>query len=121
MSNLERIENYSYLLERCEKALREKNVVTLETLNALGIQLDQGGEYEEVMGVWGRTKVLGEDHKDTMGTLMSLGIVYKELKNFEKGLEYYERALKGYEGTMGKNHPNTLVTVINIAIFIKVD
>ncbi|GMI01044.1 hypothetical protein TrLO_g484 [Triparma laevis f. longispina] len=71
-----------------------------DDVHSLGCQLSDNGEYEEVMEVWERhlaerTKVLGEDNKDALGTLMSLGIVYKELKNFEKRLEYYERALKG--------------------------
>ncbi|GMH61552.1 hypothetical protein TL16_g03280 [Triparma laevis f. inornata] len=42
--------------------------------------------------------------------------VYRNLGNYEKALEYYERALKGSETTMGKTHPQTLATVGNIAI-----
>ena len=38
------------------------------------------------------------------------------MKDYEKALEYYERALKGKEKTLGKTHPNTLSTVYNIAI-----
>ena len=34
---------------------------------------------------------------------------------YEKALEYYERALKGREKTLGKTHPDTLSTVMNIA------
>ena len=52
-----------------------------------------GGEDE---GVWGRSQ----------------GYVW----DVEKALEYYERALKGYEKTLGKAYPSTLGTVMNIAI-----
>ena len=45
----------------------------------------------------GRTKVLGEDHQDTLGTLNNFGNVYADLKNNEKALECYERALEGSE------------------------
>ena len=31
-------------------------------------------------------------------------------------MEYYERALKGFEKTMGTNHPLTLSATMNIAI-----
>ena len=58
---------------------------------------------------------LGEDHKKTLGTVGKLGIVYKKLKEYDKALEYYERALKGSEMMMGKTHPSTLGTVMNIA------
>ena len=46
----------------------------------------------------------------------NLGTVYDDLKDYEKALEYYERALKGKEKTLGKTHPQTLMTVMNIAI-----
>ncbi|GMH57950.1 hypothetical protein TrLO_g7276 [Triparma laevis f. longispina] len=49
-------------------------------------------------------------------TLNNLGSVYDDLKNYEKAFEYYEKDLKGSEKTLGKNHPDTLATVMNIAI-----
>jgi len=64
----------------------------------------------------GQEKVLGEDHKKTLGSLNNLGTVYHKMKDYEKALEYYERALKGREKTLGKTHPDTLNTVGNIAI-----
>jgi len=62
--------------------------------------LDEKGEIEEAKEVWerclaGRMKVLGGGHPDTFGTLNNLGVVYRELGNYEKALEYRERALKG--------------------------
>ena len=48
-------------------------------------------------------------------TFRDLGEVYSTL-NYEKSLKYYERALKGQEKTLGKSHPNTLETVMGIAI-----
>ena len=62
----------------------------------------------------GQEKVLGEDHKDTLTTVNNLGEVYREMKDYEKALEYYERDLKGSEKTLGKTHPDTLSTVNNI-------
>ena len=38
------------------------------------------------------------------------------MENYEKALEYYERALKGYEKVLGTTRPNTLMSVMNIAI-----
>ena len=55
--------------------------------------------------------MLGEDHTLTLGTLGNLGVVYRRLENYEKAMEYYERASDGKEKTMGKTHPDTLATV----------
>lgn len=52
----------------------------------------------------------------TLGTVNNLGAAYSRLKNFEKALvEYYEKALKAKERILGKNHPSTFGTVVNIA------
>ena len=64
----------------------------------------------------GRETVLGEDHKDTVGTVNNLGALYNDrLKDYEMALEYFERALKAREKISGKTHPDTLITVCNIA------
>ncbi|GMH81991.1 hypothetical protein TL16_g09111 [Triparma laevis f. inornata] len=121
MSDVEKIEKLRDLVKKKERALGEENVVTLETLNSLGVQPKVNGEYEAAIKVLdrclaGRMKALGEDHQQTLMTLKMLGVVYRTLKNCEKELEYYERALKGYEKKLGKNHPSTLDTMMNIAI-----
>jgi tetratricopeptide (TPR) repeat protein len=123
-SNEEMIEKLRDLVARMKAALGEDNETTLDTLNSLGIQLKNIGDYEEARKAYekcllGQEKVLGEDHKDTLATVNNLGNVYDNIKDYEKALEYYERALKGREKTLGKTHPDTLSTVVNIAIVYK--
>ncbi|GMH56586.1 hypothetical protein TrLO_g14347 [Triparma laevis f. longispina] len=103
----ELIEKLRELVKRMERVLGEENVVTLDTLNDLGVQLKDNGEYEEVIKVHerclaGRVKVLGEDHKDTLASMNKLGLAYKILRNYEKALEYYERALEDKERVLGR-------------------
>jgi hypothetical protein len=43
-----------------------------------------------------------------------MAIVFKNQGQYEKTLEWYGRALDGYEKTLGKDHPGTLNTVHNI-------
>jgi len=124
ISRGEKIEKLRDLAKRCERALGEENVVTLDTLNLLGIELYGNEEYEEAIKVYerclaGRMKMLGEDHTDTLGTVGNLGAVYDMLKNYDKALEYYERASRGKERTLGKNHPSSLTILMNIAIIYK--
>ncbi|GMH79874.1 hypothetical protein TL16_g08304 [Triparma laevis f. inornata] len=125
MSRREKIEKYRDLLKRMERALGEENVVTLDTLNALGNRPRENGEYDEAKEVYerclaGRMAVLGGGHKDKLGTLQNLGVVYSKLENYEKALECYERALTGKEKLLGKAHPETLMAVECIAIVYNV-
>ncbi|GMH80691.1 hypothetical protein TL16_g08655 [Triparma laevis f. inornata] len=101
MSVDERTEKLRDLLKRMERALGEENVVTLNTLDQLGIKLNKKGEDEEAKecmerSLAGRMKVLGEDHKDTLAKLNNLGIVNKkEVEELREGVgvlrESFER------------------------------
>ncbi|GMH60882.1 hypothetical protein TL16_g03146 [Triparma laevis f. inornata] len=121
MSKVKKVEKFRDLLKRCEGALGEENAVTLETLNGLGSRLQDSREYEEAKEVYerclaGQMKVLGEDHKDTLGSLNNLGLVYSNLENYDKALlGYFERTFKAKEGLWGETHPETIMTVMNFA------
>ncbi|GMH60067.1 hypothetical protein TrLO_g2220 [Triparma laevis f. longispina] len=125
VSGGEKFEEFRDMVKRMERVLGLENVVTLTALNALGSDLvhNNGGdpEYEEAIKVQerclaGRTKVLGEDHKETLGTFNNLGESYYGINNYEKALEYFERALRGKEQTLGTTHPDTLGIVDNVTI-----
>ena len=45
-----------------------------------------------------------------------MAIVFQDKGDYEKALEWYQRALDGHEKTLGKNYPDTLITVQNMAI-----
>ena len=67
-------------MKRCERALGEENVVTLETISQFGTTLTENGEIEEAIKVCegclaGRTKVLGEDHNHMLMAVNNLGKV----------------------------------------------
>ena len=96
-------------MKMMEIALGEESFVTLEALSDFGERLYQIGEFEEAREVSERClalrlKVSGEDHKDTLTSLDNLGIIYNQLKNREKALEYYERVLKVKEKTARMNN-----------------
>ncbi|GMH54520.1 hypothetical protein TrST_g12175, partial [Triparma strigata] len=60
----------------------------------------------------------GEDGEEGKLSLLD---AYHELEEYDMALEYYERALKGSEKAMGKNHPYTLMTMMNIAVVYEAD
>ena len=87
------------LVERAEEALGMESSVTLDTLNSLGVKLDDNGETEAARGIFercweGQESLLGEYHADTLATAENLSIVYKKLGDEEKAAEFLERSLQ---------------------------
>ena len=94
----ELINQLTLLLERAKKSLGEnKRVYALA--NSLGIELESRSRYNEamkykVMAFEGRKKLLGADAKDTLASLMNLGVLYRKMGNCKGAIECYERCLK---------------------------
>ena len=59
--------------------------------------------------------MLGEDALDTVGTLMNIGVLYYEAKDYEAALVFYTQALSCQSTSLGSTHPSTLTTVMNMA------
>ena len=53
-------------------------------------------------------EVLGEKHLDTATIFKNLGLVYENQGNYEKALEYYQKALKIRADVLGASHPATI-------------
>jgi tetratricopeptide (TPR) repeat protein len=63
----------------------------------------------------GQREVLGDDNKSTLKTWDSLGRAHEALQQYEKSLECYLLCLKGKRKLFGKTHPQTLMTIENLA------
>lgn len=93
---------------------------TAVALNALGLNLDSGGNpsaaqpvYECALAI--RKKVLGENHPDTATILNNLGFVMEARKDYQAALTHHERALAVRECTLGANHPDTGASMTHLA------
>jgi len=65
----------------------------------------------------GYEKALGVDHPYTLTTVDCMAFVFEKQEQYEKALEWYERALVGYEKALGVDHrntQNTLRSLINL-------
>ena len=51
--------------------------------------------------------MLGEEHKDTLGTMMNMGLLHHQTKTYEGALDFYRKALEVKERVLGKTnfHP----------------
>ena len=63
----------------------------------------------------GRRRVLGEEHKKTLGTLNNMGYLLQHMEDYEGALDYFHQSLRAQEKVLGKIHPDTLTTIVNMA------
>ena len=64
----------------------------------------------------GRRRVLGEEHIATLTWLNNLGGILHYMEDYKGALNYYQQALRVQEKVLGKTHPDTLRTILNVAI-----
>jgi tetratricopeptide (TPR) repeat protein len=64
---------------------------------------------------WTR-KLLRRDHPDTLVTINNIALLYNSQGEYRKALEWYGRALAGFERSLRRDHPDILSTVNNIAL-----
>ena len=58
-----------------------------------------------------REKVLGTEHPDTATSYNNIGSVYYAQSDYDKALEYFNKACSTFEIVFGLEHPNTKVTL----------
>ena len=61
-----------------------------------------------------RIKIYGTSHLDVANSYLNLGILYKEIWDFEKADEFFNEGKKIYEGFYGEN--NSKIVSINEAL-----
>ena len=61
----------------------------------------------------GRTRVLGEEHPETLTTLANLALTCKALGMYEKAIEMQRRELDLVTRVLGDEHPDTIVSMAN--------
>jgi tetratricopeptide (TPR) repeat protein len=117
-SDDERIVEFRRLRQMAKVSLPEE-AVTYDIANNLGAELDEKGKYEEAKVFWlaaleGWRRVLGEEHKKTLGSLGNMGNVLGNMKDYEGALGYFQQAFRVQEKVLGKTHPDTLMTIMNM-------
>ena len=58
--------------------------------------------------------LFGERHPDTATALNNVGFAYGHKGDYERALEYYERALKIRMDLFGERHPDTATALNNV-------
>ena len=63
-----------------------------------------------------KTRLYGEDHPDNVGQLMNLGLVYANIGEYGKGIEYSEKALELTKKYYGEEHPHNAIIYTNLGL-----
>ena len=92
------IAEFRALWERAKLTLPDE-AVTYDITNNLGERLRLEGSYEEskvihLAALERRRRVLGDEHKKTLGSLHNMGAVLQHIEDYEGALDYYQQALR---------------------------
>jgi tetratricopeptide (TPR) repeat protein len=61
-----------------------------------------------------KTRIAGSDSNDVALTLNNIGLVYKEKRDYQKALEYFEKSLKIFNAINGEGCANSTAVSKNI-------
>ena len=103
------------------KASLLDEAVSYDVAKILGDELRKKGNYEEAKGFFlvvleGRRTVLGDEHKGTLTSLDNMKVIPDLMRDYKGELDCYQHALMVQEKVLGKTHPDTLRTIMNMAI-----
>ncbi|MBN1972611.1 MAG: serine/threonine protein kinase [Sedimentisphaerales bacterium] len=109
--------------------LGEDNPTTLTSLHCLGwLEYNRGfsayetGDYEKannyylesekylLEALYGRQRILGNDHPATLETKNGLAVLYKTMGRYSEAKQLFEETLRGRELRLTKQHPDTIRT-----------
>ena len=62
-----------------------------------------------------RKEILGENHPDTLASLLSLASSYFDLRDYKKACELQSVVYNAFKEILGEKHPNTLSALNNLA------
>jgi len=100
-----------------EKELGRNDGKTLEATFSLICCTGMSDEerIEKLRDLVARMKAaLGEDNKTTLDTLNQLGILLKDIGDYEEARKVYEKCLLGQEKVLGEDHKKTLGSLNNL-------
>jgi tetratricopeptide (TPR) repeat protein len=80
-------------------------------------RMEKGAEAEEmaVRAMNVRKKILGQEHNNTLESIVMVGLVYKLRGQWDAAEELYMQVIEIYKKKLGADHPETLTSMGNLA------
>jgi tetratricopeptide (TPR) repeat protein len=112
--------------EIADAVAAHRDVAECSAMRALGELLRRKGEYNRALPLYEkclakRKRILGDDHPDTLSTLIERAVVFDRKGDYDCALPLYEECLEKRRKILGDDHPNTLSTLNGLAftLFLK--
>jgi tetratricopeptide (TPR) repeat protein len=111
------------LMKECERIFGQEHPYTLDSIHAVGILLDEKGDYSAAeafhrRALEGREKALGPTHPHTLMSVNNLGVLLDHKGDYEGAEAFHRRALESYEKVLGPEHPDTLMSANNLGVVL---
>ncbi|KAK8071888.1 HET-domain-containing protein [Apiospora saccharicola] len=107
-------------LELSKKVLGREHPITLDSINALALVLNNQGNHKEAaltqrQALEGYKSVLGEGHPRTLESMNNLANVLDRQGKYEEAEQMHRQTLELRKKVLGQEHPNTLGSMNNLA------
>jgi tetratricopeptide (TPR) repeat protein len=114
------IEAMDYAARRVEDRFKGRPEIEAAVRAAIGKTYVSTGAYREGLthlerALSIRRQVLGNAHRDTLGSIDNLGAVCDVLGRYSEAESLYQEALAGRRKLLGHDHPDTLLSLNNLA------
>jgi tetratricopeptide (TPR) repeat protein len=98
-----------------------RDAAECSAMRALGELLRRKGEYDRALPLYEqclakRKRFLGDDHPDTLSTLIELAVVFDRKGEYDRALPLYEECLEKRKKILGDDHPDTILTINELAL-----
>ncbi|KAK4164715.1 phosphorylase superfamily [Cladorrhinum sp. PSN259] len=115
---------YRQALELKEKVLGREHRSTLDSMNNLGLVLQNQGKYEEGEQIHRQAlklkeEVLGREHPSTLDSIDNLGIMLRRQGKYKEAEQMHRQALSLYEKVVGREHLSTLKSMNNLGLVLE--
>jgi tetratricopeptide (TPR) repeat protein len=104
-----------------ERLLENSHISIFDTVDLLGIVLDEQGKYAEAeamkrRALAGMETALGPEHPNTLTSLSNLALTLLAQGEYAEAEAMSQRALEGRKTALGPEHPDTLMSLSNVAL-----
>ncbi|KAF3026493.1 hypothetical protein E8E14_013304 [Neopestalotiopsis sp. 37M] len=111
------------VLELSKSVLGAEHPRTLDSMDNLGLMLDNQGRYEEAEEMHRQTlelkrSVLGAEHLDTLSSINNLANVLYSQGKYGQAEKMYRQALELTKSVLGAEHPRILNSTNNLALVL---
>jgi tetratricopeptide (TPR) repeat protein len=108
----EAAEKYKKSIEMCSRLLGPQHQDTLTTMHDYGVMLHDLGNHDQAevvlqQCVYGKEQTHGDDHEETVSSLIGLGQVYRAKKDLRTAEIHFLRAHSALKSQYGLEHPRT--------------